>query len=143
MKASDLFEIKRGNCSGLDNQTKGTIAFVSASTLNGGVSGFVAPIPGGRLFKDLPCLSVAANGDGGMAFASPKSFPFYATSDVAILVPRKDHQFWQSDINGKLFATAAYIRKQRWRFGFGRKMSTRFADLDLDLSDIQLIACLL
>lgn len=139
MKVGDLFEVKRGNCSGLETHASGTIAFVSAGTSNAGVAGFVSKISGGRLFKDLPCLSVAANGDGGMAFASPKNAEFYATSDVAVLVPKWQHAFWQTDIQSKLIAVAAYIRKQRWRFGFGRKMSTRFADLDLDMSVIQSI----
>lgn len=139
MKIGELFEIKRGNCSGLDTYAKGSIPFVSAGTINGGVACFVSTIPGGRLFKDLPCLSVAANGDGGMAFASIKNAEFYATSDVAVLTPKWQHLFWQSDIQGKLIAVAAYIRKQRWRFGFGRKMTTRFADLDVDMSVIQSI----
>lgn len=137
MKVGELFDVKRGNCAGLENHAKGPVAFVSAGTSNAGVAGFVSSISGGRLFKDLPCLSVAANGDGGMAFASPKNAEFYATSDVAVLVPKRLHPFWKTDIQNKLIAVAAYIRKQRWRFGFGRKMTTRFADLDLDMSVIQ------
>lgn len=139
MKVGELFDVRRGNCSGIETQAKGSIAFVSAGTSNIGVVGFVSKIPGGRLFKDLPCLSVAANGNGGMAFASPKNAEFYATSDVAVLIPKWQHAFWQSDVQGKLIAVAAYIRKQRWRFGFGRKMSTRFSDLDLDIPAIQSI----
>lgn len=136
MKVGDLFRVERGNCVGIESQDKGTIAFVSAGTINTGVVGFVAPIARGRLFGNEPCISVAADGDGGMAYASPKFCVFYAATTVAILTPKLSHDFWATDLHGKLFAVSAYIRKQRWRFGFGRKLAPRVADLDLDMPAI-------
>lgn len=137
MKAGDLFDVSRGTIHGTPDMSRGTIPFVSTSTFNNGVVSHFSKLPGHKLFNSVPCLTVSVN--GAPMFATLRMGEFYANDDVHVLVPNQD-SFWLTDKVAKLTAVASYIRKQKWRFGYGRKAYSRMKDLDLDIPAILAVA---
>jgi Type I restriction modification DNA specificity domain len=95
-----LFEIERGS---------GSTPFVSSSDSNNGVTG-ITSIPA---CHDGNTIGVNRNGSVGEAFYQP--VPFCSTEDVHIFNPK----FPLNPYIG-LFLTAL-IRREKYRFGYGRK----------------------
>lgn len=109
---TDLFEIVRGQgpTQAEAKARPGTTPFVSASDSNNGISAFtsIAPTHAGG------ALTVATNGSVGETFFQPQ--PFLASSDVAVLTPKKRIP------TEALFAIAALIRREgKLKYGYGRK----------------------
>lgn len=137
MKVGDFFDVKRGSIHGTPDMSSGAIPFVSTSTFNNGVVSHFAKLPGHKLFNSVPCLTVSVN--GAPMFATLRMGEFYANDDVHVLLPNQD-PFWLTNKVARLTAVASYIRKQKWRFGYGRKAYSRMKDLDLDIPAILAVA---
>lgn len=139
MKVGDLFDIFQGRIDNVDLLPKGPFEVVSATTRNNGVVGYTNKlnVPHVSASAKSPVLTIARN--GAPCFATVHACDLYLTSEAFALVPN-GHQFWGTDKLAKLTAVGAYIRKQRWRFGFGRKANGRIACLSLDIQTVEAIA---
>jgi hypothetical protein len=108
----DLFDLHRGHNVLKRNMKAGTTAYVSASALNNGVSGWIDEEPdfsGGQ-------ITVCSNGSVGQSFYQPD--PFIASGDVTVLVPK----FKMSEAMGLFVCTV--ISAERYRYNYGRKWVT-------------------
>ncbi|WP_146200844.1 hypothetical protein [Stenotrophomonas maltophilia] len=140
MKIEDIFSIRQGRLDKVVFDPSGAFEVVSATTQNNGVAGFTGPLsvaPINASPKD-PVIAVARNGDGALMFATVHFRPLYLTSEAFALVPNAD-KFWGADKTQKLFAISAFIRKQRWRFGYGRKANGRLGPMEVDLGAVQAV----
>ena len=139
MKVGELFDIFQGTIDNVDLLSKGPYEVVSATTRNNGVVGYVKKLNVAHVSASTksPVLTIARN--GAPCFATVHACDLYLTSEAFALVPN-DHKFWGADKLAKLTAVGAYIRKQRWRFGFGRKANGRIACMYLDIVAVEAIA---
>lgn len=128
MIVSDLFSVAKGGApsfeeydevvlDGLADQ-KSPVAYVSASTNVNGVNGYVIPKPKDRVWRG-GLITVAAQGQGSVGFATVQAKDFVASNQVLVLTPRPKMPLNERDI----LLVAAAIRKNRWRFSFGRGVS--------------------
>lgn len=151
IKLSKLFEVKLGDAPSFDeyvditDETHPTVAYVSASTTRNGINGFVVPHRDNTVFsKNL--VTVAVQGQGSVAFATLQPHEFVASKLVAVLTP-KPKGFDTNGItlnNENLSIICSLIRKQRWRFSFGRTVSTdRLKMLVIDVGKVKTIASIL
>lgn len=114
-KYDDIFIISSFKGPNLLNSNEGEIPYISASSSNNGINGYVdSPdfVDGGR-------ITVARNGSVGTAFFQP--FAFYPSPD--------DVRIYQLR-NGRLTTAIAIflctiIEKERYRFTYGRKFGTK------------------
>lgn len=136
---ADLFNVQRGNCDGIETYEKGTVPFVAAGTDNTGVVAFVKGCKKDKLFTSVPCLTVPAVGQGGAMFVSVQTGNFYATKNVAVLIP-KETPIWGSNKYDLLISISAFLRKQRWRYYYMRPCGSRLGDLRLDMDTIRAVA---
>lgn len=130
IKISELFDIKCGDAPSFDDyvditdDSQPTVAYVSASTTRNGINGFVVPQQDNEVFtKNL--VTVAVQGQGSVAFATVQPHQFVASKLVAVLTP-KIKKFDEIGLECNplvLSVICSLIRKQRWRFSFGRTAS--------------------
>lgn len=120
LNIDDLFYIKRGSGDYLENLEDGDTPIVSSTTKNNGIVGFVDLKP---IFKP-PCITV--DRVTGQAFIQVVDF-VTVPDDITVLVPKK-----RIDIE-KIFYVAVSINKHKWRFSYGRKLtSTRLKSIKID-----------
>ncbi|MBR0191786.1 MAG: restriction endonuclease subunit S [Thermoguttaceae bacterium] len=105
-----LFNIKKGKRLTAEDQEDGNIPYIGAIDSNNGVSNHIAQKP----IHDGNTISLSYNGSVGEAFYQPK--PYWATDDVNALYSTFDG--FNESIG--LFM-AATIRKEKYRFSYGRK----------------------
>jgi len=102
-----LFDVKRGRNVLKRNMSPGKTAYIGASASNNGITAWISEPPdfvGGE-------ITLSANGSVGEAFYQP--FPFVASGDVNVLVPR-----FEMDRDIALFiCTLLYAEKFRWNYG--------------------------
>lgn len=109
----ELFDIRRGRYVDASRKLAGNTPEVSSTSMLNGVSRYI----------DLPAehpantISVARNGSVGEAFVQPR--PFFATDDVHVLYPRLRVS------KEALLFVCAIIRRERYRFNYGRKWSVK------------------
>ncbi len=105
----ELFDLARGRTVLKRDMRPGTTAYVGASAGNNGVTAWI------DLEPDWPagCLTVASNGSIGEAFY--QLFPFIASGDVNVLVPRQP----MSAAAGLFVCTL--IRSEQYRYNYARK----------------------
>ena len=110
----ELFEIDSGKGPRIRDTPPGETPMVTATTDNNGINTFLdhePTHPGG-------VISVARNGKGvGAAFYQP--VPFCSNEDVRVFKPK-----FEMDVYTALFFVTL-IRKERYRFNYGRKWGTR------------------
>jgi hypothetical protein len=109
----EIFDVVRGHQVLRRNMRPGATAYVSALSINNGVSARTDLPP------DHPAgaISVASNGNGvGSAFYQPQ--PFIASGDVTVLLPKKG----LSAAAALFVCTIIYADKYRWNYG--RKWTT-------------------
>ena len=107
-----LFTVKRGKNVRVNQITdKGETRLISAVKQNNGLSGKVNITP--QFIKNV--ISVNVNGNGGVGEAFYQNQPFCATIDVNVLEPKFDlNEFIAMFL-------ICLIRKERFRYSFGRK----------------------
>ena len=106
----NLFELYRGRNVIRRNMKPGNTPYVSASTANNGVTGWLDVSPEWPASR----VTVANNGNGvGTAFYQP--FAFIASSDVTVLEPR------QPMSAAALLFVCRIIETERYRWNYGRK----------------------
>lgn len=138
VKLGDVFEPVKGNASSFEDyhevrgQPSGderVVAYVSASTNNNGVNGYVIPNQKDTV-HDEGRIVVASQGDGSVCFATVQLAAFISSKQSWVLVEKPD---WVGRISAeRKFWLCAFIRKNHWRFSFGRNVSsTRLQDLDV------------
>lgn len=130
----DYFTIVKGKADSVENYRESddtdAVAYVSASTNYNGIKALVSPnlaeegqsLPEGTSpDKVFPAdtLTVAAQGQGSVGYATVQPMPFVAAATVLVLIPKQGLSFSKE----QLFLMAAVIRKNRWRYGFGRPIS--------------------
>lgn len=110
-RLGDLFDIRKGKRLTKANQGHGATPFISAATKNNGITAFIeqAPIHQGNT------LTVNYNGEGGVAESFYQPVPFWCSDDVNVLYPK----FSMTPAIGLFIA--AVIRREKYRFSFGRK----------------------
>lgn len=106
---SELFEIKKGKRLTKARFLKGDTPYIGAIDKNNGVSAYI----GQSAIHDGNTITVSYNGSVAEAFYQPK--PFWATDDVNVLYPKFNLNPYIA-----LFITAI-IRKEKYRFNYGRK----------------------
>ncbi len=107
---SDLFDIERGRGPRIWELTgRGTTPFITSTDADNGLTGYceMAPLHAGNV------ITVNRNGSVGEAYYQP--VPFCSTEDVHVFRPR-----FELNPFSALFL-CALIRKERYRFGYGRK----------------------
>jgi hypothetical protein len=107
----ELFDIKRGRYVETSKKIAGDTPEVSSTSMSNGVSRYIG------LPAEHPAntISVARNGSVGEAFVQPR--PFFATDDVHVLYPLRPVS------QEALLFVCAVIRRERYRFNYGRKWS--------------------
>lgn len=105
-------EIERGKRIKKAKQIKGLVPYVSSTSLNNGVDGFIEASIGTRIFSD--CISLANSGSVGVAFYEP--FKFVASDHVTHLKCKKLNR-WHY-----LFLSCV-IEKQKANFNFNREIN--------------------
>ncbi len=109
---SDLFYIQKGK-STVGKNIQGDIPLVSAINSNNGVIGHIFPVD-----EPFPANAIAVPMNGVSAGeAYYQRVPFYATTDVNILIPKVT-----IDPHAALFI-CTIIRQEKFRFSYGRKWS--------------------
>lgn len=111
-KINDLFDIQNSMSKGYEKHEKGVVPFISNGLYNNGILGFVTPLKGERIFKeDAICVS-------SFCEATVQKAPFLPRgnggSGLVVLIPKTKMML------DELYAYAAQINRQRWRFSFGR-----------------------
>jgi hypothetical protein len=107
-----LFDILRGRHVLKRDMTLGETAYVSASSINNGVSAWISlepDFPGGQ-------ITISSNGSVAETFFQP--LPFIASGDVTVLQPKVPI----SDAVALFLCTVIYADKYRWNYG--RKWTT-------------------
>ena len=124
-KIGDFFAAVKGDADSFDNYrecepsaTHNGVAYVSASTMYNGINGLVMPDERATVHP-AGILTVAGQGQGGVGFAALQPMSFVAAATVLVLIPKAGVNFSEE----QLYVIAAVIRKNRWRFGFGRPIS--------------------
>jgi Type I restriction modification DNA specificity domain len=126
VKLGAVFEIKRGRYVPAAQKLSGDTPEVSSTSGSNGVARYIslpAEHPAGS-------ISVARNGSVGEAFV--QNMPFFATDDVHVLYPNQEVS------KEALLFVCALIRRERYRFNYGRKWSVkgmREAELRLPTHD--------
>ena len=116
-------EIERGKRLKKANQVSGNVPYVSSTSLNNGVDGFIEAPCRSRVFND--CISLANSGSVGSAFYEP--FEFVASDHVTHL-KNCDLNKWTY-----LFLTVT-IEKQKGNFNFNREINdTRIRNMKIML----------
>jgi len=110
-KYSELFNIMRGQAATIEELGEGSYPYISATSLNNGISGYVSQTNAGP-----NCITVSIDGSIGEAFYQPQLI--FANSDVAVLT-LKDRELTPAI---SLFLTTL-IRKEKYRYNYGRKWS--------------------
>ena len=110
-KYSELFNIMRGQAATIEELGEGSYPYISATSLNNGISGYVSQTNAGP-----NCITVSINGSIGEAFFQPQLI--FANSVVAVLT-LKDRELTPAI---SLFLTTL-IRKEKYRYNYGRKWS--------------------
>ena len=105
-------EIERGKRLKKADQVSGNVPYVSSTSLNNGVDGFIEAPCRSRVFND--CISLANSGSVGSAFYEP--FEFVASDHVTHL-KNCDLNKW-----AYLFLTVT-IEKQKGNFNFNREIN--------------------
>jgi hypothetical protein len=110
-KLSELFDVRKGTRVTKRNRRPGPVPFIGATTKDNGLVDYMS---GPAQFPAMS-ISVPYNGMGGRAYAFLQPRAFCASDDVHVLVPR--------DIvpRAALLFVCTLIRKERYRFSFGRK----------------------
>jgi len=107
-RLSDLFGLSRGRNILRRDMNPGTTAYVSAATINNGITAMVDVPP------DYPAgqITVASNGNGvGEAFYQAQ--PFVASGDVTVLTPHEPI----TPEAAMFVCTVIYRDKYRWNYG--------------------------
>ena len=81
--------------------------------------------------------------EGSILFAAIQTSAFHATIHTEILIPKDEHAFWGHKKLEKLIAIATIIRKNRWRFSFGRSAGGRLADVEIEVQEAESLASML
>jgi hypothetical protein len=106
-RIGDLFDLRRGRNVVKREMSTGSTAYVSASSVDNGISAWInlAPdFPGGQ-------ITVNSNGSVGEAFYQP--YPFIASGDVTVLSPKEP----MSPAAALFFCTLVHADKYRWNYG--------------------------
>ncbi|MGW0214425.1 restriction endonuclease subunit S [Micromonospora chokoriensis] len=106
-KVGNLFDLRRGRNVVKRDMSTGSTAYVSASSVDNGISAWIdlAPdFPGGQ-------ITVNSNGSVGEAFYQP--YPFIASGDVTVLSPKET----LSPAAALFFCTLVHADKYRWNYG--------------------------
>jgi hypothetical protein len=106
----EVFEVGKGRSLTRRQREPGRTPFVGATMRNNGVTDYVSVEP---MFH-APSISVPYNGNG-VAYAFLQEQPFAASDDVQVLTPRSPVP------RAALLFTCAVIRRERYRFSYGRK----------------------
>lgn len=109
----ELFDIRKGKRLTKANMTPGQTPYIGSSDSNNGLTSTI----GQKAIHQGNVISLSYNGSVGEAFYQP--VPFWATDDVNVLYP----------IGFKLnpaiaLFLCAIIRKEKYRFNYGRKWHT-------------------
>jgi hypothetical protein len=106
-----IFNIKRGESVYLQDMPKGEYPYVSATSENNGISGYVS------IFNDFGnCIVLNYDGSIGEAFYHEK--PFFASEKV-VTITLKNHE-----LNKYIaFFIIALLRKEKYRYNYGLKWS--------------------
>ena len=124
MKLFELFRIRYGNREFTNKESldTGLIPIISSQAVDNGVYGFFDVE---KNFLVTPSfITVQRTGSIGFAFVQLK--PVATSDDVLVLTPRQKY-----DVE-YLFYVASIIRKSRWRYNYGRKITPkRIAELEL------------
>ncbi|OKS84625.1 restriction endonuclease subunit S [Mucilaginibacter polytrichastri] len=108
-KYENLFEIKKGKRLTKENFISGDTPFIGAIDSNNGYREYI----GQPAIHKANTITVNYNGSVGEAFYQPH--PFWASDDVNVLYPK----FKMNKFSALFIITL--IRKERYRFNFGRK----------------------
>lgn len=104
----DIFDLSRGRNILRREMVPGATPYVSALSINNGISAHVALAPE----YEAGLITVASNGNGvGSAFYQPE--PFLASGDVTVLRPRAD----MSAAACLFVCTLVYAERYRWNYG--------------------------
>lgn len=131
MRIHEIFDIKNAKSKGYETYEKGHTPFVSNGTYNNGVLGFVKPNKGDRVFlKSGICVS-------SFCEATVHNPPFLPRgnggSGLIVLLPKAPLSL------ESLYYYAAQINTHKWRFSFGRMVtSERIKNLELEENKINI-----
>lgn len=111
---SDLFNLEVARSGGIDEYDKGKVPFITNTTLDNGVGGYVEPNEGDKLFRG-PAICIS-----GLGFATVHIGVFLPKGNggdsITVLFPKQE-----MEINELLFYAALFNVSHSWRFSFGRK----------------------
>jgi hypothetical protein len=147
VKINVLFKFDKGNASSFDDyydvieECPDSVAYISAATTRNGINGFVLPKESDIIFKPMT-ISVAAQGQGSVSYATIQPHKYIASKLVLCLTPNLDKfkEYNLSDNIETLSIICAIIRKYRWRFSFGRTVDEeRLGELYIDIDKIKSI----
>ncbi|MBP5351772.1 MAG: restriction endonuclease subunit S [Fibrobacterales bacterium] len=116
---TDIFSVEYGNKFDLNKMETfptSSIAFVSRTAQNNGISAYVEPIPGVAPYP-AGAITVALGGSIGSTFLQKQ--PFYTGQNVSVLLPKTS----MSDA-AKLFVSCIIMTECSYRFvAFGRELN--------------------
>jgi hypothetical protein len=108
-RLGDIFELVRGRNILRRHMAAGSTAYVSAVSVNNGISAWIDVPP-----DHAPgAITVASNGNGGVGSAFYQPYAFVASGDVTVLKPREP----LSDAAALFVCTLIYAERYRWSFG--------------------------
>ena len=114
MTFSDLFYLESAKSKGIDEYEMGNVAFITNTTLDNGVGGYVEPVEGDRIFFG-PAICIS-----GLGFATVHLGEFLPKGNggdsLTVLKPKKEMKNEEL-----LFYAAVFNMSHEWRFSFGRK----------------------
>lgn len=145
VKLSDLFVMKTGTAGSFDDYTDITdpevdsVSYISAATTRNGINGFVQPRERDVVYP-ANSITVAIQGQGSVSFATVQPHAFIASKLVLVMLVNKE-SFLENGLTPStetLAVIASLIRKQRWRFSFGRRADPdRLAVMEISLEKIK------
>lgn len=100
----------------------GPVPFVTSTSRNNGVAGYVAPIKSAKLFKE-GAITVPLKGSVMVAHLQPN--PFYCAHQIAVLYPK------QLMTEQQLLFYVACLRANKYRFNYGRQADRTLRTLEV------------
>lgn len=129
-KLSDLFNIKYGvnlelcNCEECDKNDSDAVNFVSRTSMNNGVSGYVKKI---NDLEPQPSGLITLAGGGSVLSTFLQTEPFYSGRDLYTLESKT------SISNECKLYLITLIKTNRYRYAYGRQANKTFPELEIEL----------
>lgn len=122
MKVNEEFNIDVARSKSGDDYSSGEVAFVANSQINNGVSGYVEPLPGDKVFAG-PAINIS-----GLGYATVQLSEFLPKGNggdsCTVLTPKSP-----MSTEALIYYAALFNVLHSWRFSFGRKTSKKRIEL--------------